>query len=284
MPGAVISRLAPTPSGYLHLGNALNFLITWSFVRSHHGRLILRIDDADSTRARPQYVEDIFRTLEWLGIDWDDGPSGPDDFYARHSQCARTEMYRAAMAGLTRAYNCDCSRSLIRATFGSTIYGGTCRDKGLPFAKGETARRILVDRPVLVDGEAFDLFRAMGDFVLWTRDDTPAYQLVSLVPDESSGVTHIFRGEDLFTSTAAQKYLAEELCYASFLGAEVFHHELLYAPDGGKLAKSQGSTPLTALRRSGVDRNAVINQLRPCLERFFKTAALPSPESILSLD
>jgi glutamyl-tRNA synthetase len=284
MPGAVISRLAPTPSGYLHLGNALNFLITWSFVRSRRGRLILRIDDADSTRARPQYVEDIFRTLQWLGIDWDEGPSGPDDFYARHSQCARTEIYRAAMARLIRAYNCDCSRSLIRATFGSTIYGGTCRGKGLPFVKGGTARRMPVDRPVLMNGQAFDLFQAMGDFVLWTRDDTPAYQLVSLVEDEGSGITHIFRGEDLFTSTAAQKYLAEELEYATFLGAKIFHHELLYDQRGGKLAKSQGSAPLTALRQSGVDRNALLDLLRPCLLRFFQAAGLASPENILSLD
>ncbi len=263
----VISRLAPTPSGYLHLGNALNFLLTWEFVRKHHGRLILRIDDADSTRARPEYVEDIFRTLEWLGIDWDLGPSGPDDFARHYSQSAQTEKYHAAIEGLERVYSCGCSRKNIRKIFGSTIYGGSCRERQLPFVKGLTAKRIIVDRSVSNNGESIDLGRLMGDFVLWTRDDTPAYQLVSLVEDETHGVTHIFRGEDLLTSTHAQKYLAEELGCPKFQQARVFHHELLYDPAGCKLAKSSGSASLKALRESGQGKEAVLEMLRPYLER-----------------
>lgn len=270
MPTEVISRLAPTPSGFLHLGNALNFLITREFVRRHRGKLILRIDDADSTRARPQYVEDIFRTLEWLGIDWDIGPSGPDDFYARYSQCAQREKYLAAIEGQDRVYNCDCSRKTLRKTFGSTVYGGSCRNRGLQFVKGRTARRIIVDRPMHANGGDVDLQRAIGDFVLWTRDDTPAYQLVSLVEDETRNVTHIFRGEDLLTSTCAQRYLAEELGYATFLQAEVVHHELIYDSGGNKLAKSKGATSLAALRASGVDRDTVLAMLRPCLERVLQ--------------
>ncbi len=269
MPIEVISRLAPTPSGYLHLGNALNFLITWTFVRRSQGKLILRIDDADSTRARPQFVEDIFRTLEWLGIDWDIGPSGPDDFYARYSQCAEKEKYFAAIEDLDRVYSCGCSRKIIRKTFGTTIYGGSCRHKRLAFVKGKTARRIIVDRALRVDGRDFDLRRAVGDFVLWTRDDTPAYQLVSLVEDESRKVTHIFRGEDLLSSTYAQKYLAEELGYTTFLQAEVFHHELIHDAGGGKLAKSKGSASLAALRDSGIHRETILEMLSPYLERFF---------------
>jgi glutamyl/glutaminyl-tRNA synthetase len=269
MPTEVISRLAPTPSGYLHLGNALNLLITWHFVRSHQGKLILRIDDADSTRTRPQYVEDIFKTLEWLGIDWDMGPSGPDDFFAHHSQRARKEKYWAAIEGLSRVYNCDCSRKLIRQTFGSTVYGGSCRGKHLPFAKGRTAKRIMVNRPPSANTMACDLGRTMGDFVIWTRDDTAAYQLVSLVEDEGHHVTHIFRGEDLLTSTCAQKYLAEELGCTRFLQAEIMHHELIRDARGVKLAKSQGSTSLTALRQAGLGRDTVVKMLRPYLERFF---------------
>ena len=268
MPTEVISRLAPTPSGYLHLGNAFNFLITWMFVRRNQGKLILRIDDADSTRARPQYVEDIFRTLEWLGIDWDIGPSGPDDFYAHYSQCAETEKYSAAIEGMDRVYSCGCSRKIIRKTFGTTVYGGSCRHRRLPFVKGRTARRIIVDRPVRADGRALDLSRAVGDFVLWTRDDTPAYQLVSLVEDESRKVTHIFRGADLMTSTYAQKYLAEELGYTTFLQAEVFHHELICDARGGKLAKSKGSQSLAALRDSGIGKETVLEMLNPYLDRF----------------
>ncbi|SHO53681.1 glutamate--tRNA ligase family protein [Desulfopila aestuarii] len=264
----VISRLAPTPSGYLHLGNALNFLITWQFVRQHRGKLILRIDDGDSTRSRPQFVEDIFRTLEWLELDWDLGPSGPDDFYTNYSQNSHSEKYFAVIEHLERTYSCKCSRKIIRKTFGSTIYGGSCRDKMVPFVKGRTAKRVIVDRPVYDAGSAFDLARAMGDFVLWTRDDTPAYQLVSLVEDETHGVTHIFRGEDLHTSTLAQKYLAEELDFSQFLQAQVVHHELIYGPDGIKLTKSAGAASLRDIRESGKDKSYVIDLLCPYLDRF----------------
>lgn len=265
----VISRLAPTPSGYLHLGNALNFLITWQFVRSHRGRLLLRIDDADSTRSRPEYVEDIFRTLEWLGIDWDIGPTGPDDFYTSYSQTAQQEKYRAAIGGHDRIYACSCSRKSIRKAFGTAIYRGSCRARQLPYIKGKTARRIVVDRPIQDGDRTIELAGTMGDFVIWTRDDTPAYQLVSLVEDESYGVTHIFRGEDLHTSTLAQRYLAEELGCISFLQASVYHHELLYDRAGNKLAKSADALSLNALRESGTDRKAVLAMLQPHLERFW---------------
>jgi len=263
----IISRIAPTPSGYLHLGNALNFLIAWEFVRKNHGKLMLRIDDADSTRSRPLFIEDIFRTLEWLGIDWDLGPSGPDDFSANYSQHAQREKYFTAVQNLERTYSCGCSRKIIRKTFGNTVYGGSCRAKNIPFVRGYTAKRIIVDRPVENNGEVVDLGMAMGDFVLWTKDDTPAYQLVSLVEDEMLEVTHIFRGADLGTSTLAQKYLAQELGYASFLQAEIFHHELMYDPDGCKLAKSGGAASLKEIRESGKDKEYVFNILGPYLKR-----------------
>ncbi len=264
----VISRLAPTPSGYLHLGNALNFLVTWEFVRKRGGTLILRIDDADSSRARPHFVEDIFRTLEWLEIDWDIGPSGPDDFYARYSQCSKTDEYFTAIRDLERSYCCDCSRKTIRETFGNTIYGGTCRTRRLPFVRGRTAKRLIVDKPICENGLNFDISRSMGDFVLWRRDDTPAYQLVSLVEDEAQGVTHIFRGKDLLDSTCAQKYLAYELGYPTFIRARMYHHELLYDSAGCKLAKSAGAASLKALREAGHGKERVVELLRPYLERF----------------
>ena len=261
----VISRIAPTPSGSLHLGNALNFLITWEYVRHHRGRLLLRIDDGDATRSRPQFIEDIFRTLEWLGIDWDDGPGGPGDFHARFSQTAKKEHYFSVIRGLQRAYNCDCSRKLICKTFGSPIYGGSCREKQQSFRRKQTAIRLIVDRSIEEGGASHDLASLMGDFVLWTRDDTPAYQLVSLVEDVSWGITHIFRGEDLYTSTLAQKYLARELGYTGFLGAMFHHHPLLYGPDGSKLAKSAGASSLKVIRESGRHADFILRRLDPYL-------------------
>ncbi|MFV0439076.1 MAG: glutamate--tRNA ligase family protein [Desulfopila sp.] len=264
----VVSRIAPTPSGYLHLGNALNCMITWEFVRKHKGRLVLRIDDADATRARKAFVEDIFRSLDWLGIDWDIGPSGVDDFYAHYSQNRKKEKYFAVMEQIERTYSCECSRKAIRQAFGDGVYGGSCRYRQIPFVRGRTARRLIVDRPIEAYGAAVDLGPVMGDFVLWTRDDTPAYQLVSLVEDEEAAITHIFRGMDLTSSTVAQLYLARELGYSEFPRARVFHHELLYGPDGKKLAKSRGATSIKDIRESGKGRQYVDDILRLYLERL----------------
>src|SRR5580704_15637290 len=87
------SRIAPTPSGYLHIGNALNFVMTWLWVRKEGGQLRLRIDDSDTTRSKPEFIEDIFRTLDWLGMDWDEGPQTPDEQQRIYSQALRAERY-----------------------------------------------------------------------------------------------------------------------------------------------------------------------------------------------
>ena len=97
------TRFAPTPSGYLHWGNALSFVITWLMARQHAGTVRLRIDDLDQSRVRPDFIEDIFRSLEWLGLDYDRGPSGPDDFARNESQVHRIDLYRELLAELRRA-------------------------------------------------------------------------------------------------------------------------------------------------------------------------------------
>jgi len=125
------SRIAPTPSGFLHLGNAVNFVLTWLMVRKAGGTLRLRIDDADCLRAKPEYLEDIFCQLDWLGITWDEGPMGVDDFRGRFSQQLRLERYREFLAGLARAghlYPCGCSRREMRNLAPDGIYPGFCRE------------------------------------------------------------------------------------------------------------------------------------------------------------
>lgn len=249
----IVSRIAPTPSGYLHIGNAVNFLLTWLAVRLHDGQLLLRIDDLDKARCRPEYVDDIFASLAWLGIEPGAGPSGTDEFYARYSQTLRYEAYRKAL-GLMRdqgakLFACGCSRKTLA---GEAVYPGTCRDTGLDLRPMETALRIAVPEQSIIamDHAAVSLDRAVGDFVLWRRDDVPAYQLVSTVEDRDAGVNLIVRGQDLYESSAAQLFLAPYLNAGSFADARFIHHDLIRRPDGSKFSKSDRDVSLADLRSS----------------------------------
>ncbi|MGV1098007.1 glutamate--tRNA ligase family protein [Thiovibrio sp. JS02] len=252
---SVRSRIAPTPSGFLHLGNAVNFILTWLLVRRAGGSLKLRIDDADCARTQPEFIEDIFVQLQWLGLDWDEGPGGPADFGRSHSQLLRLARYRALLAALRDCavvFPCACSRKEIRARAASGLYPGTCRHRRQAPA-GEHAVRMLVPEGtfVAVGDSVIALCREMGDFVLWRRDDLPAYQLASLADDLDDGINLIVRGEDLRTSTAAQLYLAERLGAQAFQSVDFHHHPLLISAEGLKLSKSDNALSLAAMRRQG---------------------------------
>jgi len=245
------SRLAPTPSGLLHLGNGVNFVITWLLVRWAGGRLRLRIDDVDHARTRREFVEDIFHQLDWLGLDWDEGPTGPDEFFARFSQGLRRERYREVLADLRRRgclYMCSCSRRELRQQ------GGCCscrRRRGA--SEGEHAWRVRLPRQwsVRVGDRLVTPRRELGDCIVWRRDDLPAYQLVSLVDDMDNDISLVVRGADLRSSTAAQLFLAEQLGANGFLSATFIHHPLLICPGGKKLSKSDDALALAAMRRAG---------------------------------
>jgi len=189
-----VSRLAPTPSGFLHFGNAVNFLVTWAIVRSRKGRLHLRIDDMDGIRFRPDVLEDIFTSLDWLGLDWDTGPAGPDDFYQNYSLQKKKEYYRDRLqalykTGKTRQHTfvCRCSRASIKKVSPNGLYPGTCRNAGLVFEPGIHAVRLRVknDTCIQVNNQPINLANTFGDFVLWRKDDQPSYHLASLLEDEA---------------------------------------------------------------------------------------------------
>ncbi len=302
------SRLAPTPSGYLHQGNAVNFILTWMLVRHSGGRLNLRIDDADAGRCRPEYVEDIFRQLEWLGLDWDHGPAGPDDFFARHSQLLRLDRYRLALEKLELRgiiFYCTCTRRQIKNKAGANhLYPGTCRSCQRPPAAAHTTR-IMVARqwtfaaasrefellpgktPPAAEDIAEPLISVqpaaeMGDFILWRRDELPAYQLASLVDDLDEQINLLVRGRDLLPSSAAQYFLAEQLGPAgqTFLKAKFLHHPLLTDTTGRKLAKSDRALSLAAMRRAG----ATPGDLYRLTARFLGLAAddIDSPADLLA--
>lgn len=246
----MLTRIAPTPSGYLHLGNAVNFVLTWLAARQRGGQVWLRIDDLDADRKRPEYVADVFETLDFLGLDYEFGPSGPDDFERNWSQRHRLEQYEQTLEALVKTgavYGCGLSRKQLTAYAGNDW--AQVRTQNLPLDAPNVTWRFQAEG----NGEY--------DFVVRRRDGLPAYQIASLTDDVGFGVTHLIRGQDLLGSTVMQRQLAGRLGqtavrWAAFLGTLVWHHPLLLDGDGQKLAKSAGSgevgpTSIRAMRLSG---------------------------------
>lgn len=229
------SRLAPTPSGFLHAGNVVNFLVIDAIARASGATLVLRIDDLDRSRVRSEYVSDIFTTLEWLGIEWHEGPTSASELPS-WSQHTRMDRYRAARSALLTepaVYACRCTRSDWNGYTGSDC-PASCRVRAEAFQSGVTSIRLhLDDQP---------------DAVLWRRDDLPAYHLASVVDDDLWGVDVVVRGSDLEPSTVVQRRISKLLPESVFRNATVIHHPLIQV-DGRKLSKSSGARA-EPLRRS----------------------------------
>lgn len=239
----MLARLAPTPSGYLHEGNLANFHLTREVAREAGAALALRIDDADASRYRREYVDNIFVVLTEQGFDWTIGPRDTEDFESNWSQRNRTAEYFARLVDLSHAgipsYACTCSRTDMSGVPRGGCPGG-CRDRRTPLVAGSSALRVHVPAgtDVMVGDREVRLDEALGDFVVWRRDGLPAYQWVSLLEDERLGTTHIVRGEDLIASSAAQAYLARALGIAHVADATYVHHPLVLDAQGRKLSKS----------------------------------------------
>ncbi|MEX1099989.1 MAG: glutamate--tRNA ligase family protein [Bacteriovoracaceae bacterium] len=268
----IVSRLAPTPSGYLHLGNAYNFILTWWIVKSLNGKLYLRIDDADQARTRPEFLEDIFETLDWLGLDYDFGPQDSRDFLKNYSQGLKTETYFKTAMSAKGAFACECSRKQILAASADGIYKGVCAPKKLAFQRGQCSLRLKTGGgpAVKVDGRAIDVNQVMGDFVLWRKDDIPSYQLTSVVDDKEMGTSLIVRGQDLLESSAAQIYLSEKLGWSHLGQCQFIHHPLLLDEKGEKYSKSQlqagpSNIHLKTMRQEGLYIKDVLRMLEPRL-------------------
>ena len=236
----VVSRLAPTPSGYLHLGNAVNFVLTWLCTRRAGGVLHLRIDDLDRARLRPAYLENIFRVIDWLGLDYDHGPSGPDDFLRHHSQLLYLSEYNAVLRRL--AQRPGLVRASTRTRTNETAVAVTLETPGAAW-RAHVPAGTEIRIPDLWQGESSTpLGASMPDFVIRTKDGVAAYQVASVVDDLRLGTNLIVRGLDLQPSTAAQLWLAGQLSEtAAFNATRVgfFHHPLLTNAAGQKLSKSQ---------------------------------------------
>ena len=272
-------RLAPSPTGYLHLGHARTFWIAWNRARQRGGTLIFRNEDLDPQRSRPEFVAAMYEDLRWLGLDWDEGPDigGP---FAPYSQSERRPLYLAAWRALLERgflYPCTCSRKELAGIAQAPhdddepLYPGNCRPPGGPplSRRGGTTERQggIPDSPAGVnwrfrvpDGETVSFTdinlglrsyvagRDFGDFVVWRRDDVPAYQLAVVVDDAAMQITEAVRGADLLKSTARQLLLARALGVTS---PAFYHCELLTDEHGLRLAKRHDSLSLRALRASG---------------------------------
>ncbi len=247
----VIGRFAPSPTGPLHLGSLVAALGSYLLARRTGGRWLLRMDDLDTPRLVPGMADDILRTLEALGFQWD----GEVVWQSR-----RTDAYQAAFAGLVDkgvAYPCCCSRQEIarlgsapHGKEGELLYPGICRN-GLPQGKAPRAWRVRVkDEPVCfrdgIMGSCCEtLAETCGDFVVRRADGPFAYQLAVVVDDAAAGVNQVVRGADLLSSTPRQLHLQRLLGYPT---PAYFHLPLVTGPGGAKLSKRDNAVSLTAGR------------------------------------
>ncbi len=262
-------RLAPSPTGYLHLGHALTFWRAQMRCWERGGNLILRIEDLDPARCRAEFTDAIAEDLRWFGLYWDEGPDlgGP---CAPYVQSERTGLYRAAWETLRASgfiYPCTCSRRDVIEAAGAPhlesdepLYPGTCRPRELrevaPRERTGVNWRFRVpdgETSHFVDGN-FGEQRALagthfGDFVVWRRDDVPAYQLAVVVDDIAMQITEVVRGGDLLLSTFRQLLLCRALGKTA---PEFYHVPLLTDASGRRLAKRDAALTLRALRESGM--------------------------------
>jgi glutamyl-tRNA synthetase len=264
---AQITRLAPSPTGALHLGNARTFVVNWILARRQGWQVLLRIEDLDGPRVKPESIEQTKHTLRWLGLDWD----GPPTIQSHDLEPHAAAMDHLARAGL--AYPCELSRTEIAAAAsaphaGDAAPAAVTRPRPLTpsrFEDRDTNWRFATPDSVVSFDDAFagptTLHPAAeaGDFVVWTRRGTPAYQLAVVVDDARQGVTQVVRGDDLLPSAGRQALLYDTL--ALHPRPTYTHLPLVLGPDGRRLAKRHGDTRLTTYQERGVPVERILGLL-----------------------
>jgi glutamyl-Q tRNA(Asp) synthetase len=264
----IVTRFAPSPTGALHLGHAHSALFGWRAARAGRGRFLLRIEDIDRTRCRPEFTAAILQDLAWLGLDWD----GPVRLQSEHSADHRSALDRLAARGLL--YPCFCTRAAINAEVARAdgaphgtegpLYPGTCRrlgpaererriGAGEAFAlRLDTARALDLTGPLWWEDERAGRVAAdplaHGDVVLARKDTPTSYHLAVIVDDALQGVTLVTRGEDLFAATHIHRLLQALL---DLVVPRYHHHRLLTDESGRRLAKRDRAATLGALREAG---------------------------------
>lgn len=292
----VVGRFAPTPSGQLHLGNLFCSLIAWLAAKSQGGKILLRSEDLDAERSRPEYALQAQRDLEALGLFWDEGGdrSGP---HAPYDQSQRFPFYRTQLERLESqrlVYPCFCSRAQLHAASaphasdGETIYAGTCRGLSPQEAAEQSktrapALRLRVPEETIAFTDLHYgpqqqyLPTGCGDFILRRSDGVYAYQLAVVADDGAMGVTQVVRGRDLLPSTPRQILLYRLLGWPV---PEFGHTPLLLAPGGRRLSKRDGDQCLSGLLEKGLTPRDVVGRLA-FLAGLVEEPAPATPEELL---
>ncbi len=263
-----IGRLAPSPTGAQHVGNARSYLIAWLSIRARGGKIFLRIEDIDSPRIKKGATDLIYEDLRWLGLDWDEEPQ---------VQSSHSEIYTKALKELKHrdlVYPCTCTRSDVEQAASAPhlehegpVYPGTCAARTARDAESLDRSFSWRFRVPLGSRQFWDGFQGQqvlnpaemgGDFVIWKNDNTPAYQLAVVVDDARMGITEVVRGDDLIPSTPRQL-----MVYRAFdwISPAFYHVPLVIGTDGRRLAKRHGDTRLASLRNAGVLPEALIGLL-----------------------
>ncbi|WP_312487386.1 tRNA glutamyl-Q(34) synthetase GluQRS [Sphingomonas sp.] len=265
----IVTRFAPSPTGRLHLGHALSAVRAHDLARDGGGCFLLRIEDIDGTRSRPEHVDTILRDLAWLGLEWDD----------LSFQSQRLNLYAAAQGRLADLlYPCFCTRAEIAASLsaphGATpVYPGTCRHlspadrrvrMGQPHSwRIDMARAVERTGPLTwhdeYAGEVSADPLSHGDVILARKDAPASYHLAVTVDDAAQGVSDVVRGVDLFDATHVHRLLQALLGLPT---PRYHHHPLIVGADGQRLAKRHGAPALAALREGGADGRALADALR----------------------
>ncbi len=282
-------RLAPSPTGYLHVGHALTFFTAAERTRQARGKLVLRMEDLDPDRSRSDYAAAALEDLHWLGLHWQEGPDegGP---FAPYAQSQRHAIYLAAWRKLLQGgyiYPCRCSRKDLAAALDAPhegeqaplddepIYPGTCR----PGNDDASQAASVIEGPEdfnwrfrVPDGEAIEFTdlnlgpqrflagRDFGDFVIWRRDGIAGYQLACVADDSAMGITEVVRGADLLKSTARQILLNQALGFAN---PEWFHCRLVLDENGQRLAKRHDALSIRTLRERGQTPLSILSASLP---------------------
>jgi glutamyl-Q tRNA(Asp) synthetase len=246
-----ISRFAPSPTGLLHLGHAYSAVIAHDRARTDGGRFLVRIEDIDGERCRPEFVEAIFDDLRWLGLWWD----------STSTQSEHVERYGTALDQLRSTgmiYPCVCTRAEIAASASAPqgdlppAYPGTCKDRAIA---GPAAWRLDMAKSAAPDDPA----QAWGDVVIARKDALASYHLAVTIDDAAEGVTDVVRGRDLETATDIHRVLQRLLGLPT---PRYHHHALICGPDGNRLAKRAGSSNLAEMRANGIDGQSLAAGLR----------------------
>ncbi len=251
-------RFAPSPTGRMHLGNIWAALMNWLYIRAGGGRVLLRIEDIDRSRCRPEYGDMLLRDMEALGLDWD-GPI--------MCQSERMDIYREILAGwANQTYPCYCTRADLHSASApharEGVYSGRCRSLP-PQDKPHALRLMLPDEDDAYDDiihrrQSANLRRDIGDIVIWRKDDAPSYQFACGVDDALMGVDMVIRGRDLLPSAFPQRHIARRLGKTP---ARYLHIPLLVDARGHRLSKRQASLDLGRMLEAGLSVPDILGEL-----------------------